>query len=414
MTANDSSYRREDMPETPGRREIAVVAGEPGPIRRRGADIEALGLAMQQASSTLELIADGAVGRGKSFEALRGQAKDVYADLRVAGERYHPSGSVLVDYATALTTVQLATDRLVANAEDAWAEVNEASLALQGATDDLSAWEHANRDEPEAAGAPSTSGEQARFDEAVAAFETYRLGYDAPVESWEGAYSAARDGLSQVNEDGVEDGFWDDAMPFIEGLLVVLTVLGIVLLIAAFVLTGPLALIAGALAVVVGVLTVLGEVAKFQAGRGSWASLGLALLSIVPFGRLAGLARTADFAADGARFVRVSGATRLLGQEFVEAAGALRNLNAFTLQRLGLGAWGNHGLRSQAMMNGIFSGPFFASTTGTVSSIRQGWLQVASLPPGGAATLPQALGGVAQAYTRGLAGLVGAGGLVGD
>lgn len=94
MTENRAFYRREGVPDSPDGRDLIRIAGEPWPIRRRGRDIEAL-----------------------------------------------------VDYGIALSAVQLATDHLVASAESAWAEVNDASLALSSASSELSSWDRDHRDD---------------------------------------------------------------------------------------------------------------------------------------------------------------------------------------------------------------------------------------------------------------------------
>lgn len=404
MTENTYIYSREEMPPTAGGRDVRRIEGEPGPISTRAAQIEELGQKMARAARTLELFADGTVGKGESFEAIREQAKEVHADLRVAAERYRPSGAALAAYATALSTVQSATDWRVAGAERTWPDVRDASWALSGAERDQDEFDrNEDRDIEQTGTRPTTGAEQTAFDNAVEAWEMYWSGYDAPVETWESAYETACTSLERTNADGVKDSFWDNSMPFVEIMLDVLLVVGIVLLVVAFVVTGPLAMLAGVLAVVAGVLSLMGEIAKLNAGRGDWASVALAAVGIIPFGKLAKLASLADFAQAGARFPRLSGALRLGGSEFADYG---RALDAFVGSRMPglfdqvddmgrLVQRSAHGLNSQNLFRGLLSPAFLAQGNAWVGSWRGGWQALAGNPT----NLAEALGGSVDVMT---------------
>lgn len=391
MTENAHWYQNEQMPSTAGGREVCEIDGEPGVISRRAGDIEALGEKMARAARTLELFADGTVGKGKSFEAIREQAKEVHEDLAVAAQRYTPSGEALATYATALRTVQSSTGWRVRGAERTWEEVRSASRALSAAEGDQWQWDFNDNHDVEQSGTrPSADTEQAAFDEAVADWESYWSGYDAPVETWEGAYNAACTSLEKVNEDGVSDSFWDNSMPFVEAMLTVLMVVGIVLLVVAFVVTGPLAMLAGVLAVVAGVLSLLGEIAKLNAGRGDWGSVALAAVGIIPFGKLAQLGKLADFAEVGARFPKLSGAFRLGGDEFLTFN---RTLNTFLESKIP-NLFTQHGLNSQNLMRGLYMPRFLTQGNAWVGSWRGGWNALAGNPT----NVAEAIGGSADAY----------------
>lgn len=163
MTENSYLYSRETMPNTPGGREVREIAGNPDAIIRHAADIERLGEKMARAARTLQLFADGTVGKGKSFEAIRDQAKEVHADLATAADRYLPSGEALAAYGHALSTAQSSTGWRVSGAERTWEDVRSASQALSGASSDLEEWERNERQDIEQTGtAPTTAAGSSR------------------------------------------------------------------------------------------------------------------------------------------------------------------------------------------------------------------------------------------------------------
>jgi hypothetical protein len=407
MTENSYIYSREDMPETPGGRRVRHIDGEPTPISRHASDIEDLGDMMARAANTLELFADGTIGQGESFEKIREQAKEVYEDLRVASQRYRPSGSALAAYASALSTVQSSTDWRVTGAERTWPDVRAASWALSEAEGEQRDYDRtADDDEESTTPRPTTDAEQSAFDSAVESWESYWGAYDAPVETWESAYDRAVGSLERTNENGVSDSFWDNAMPFVEAMLVVLTVVGVLLLIAAFVFTGPLALLAGVLGVIAGVLSLMGEIAKMNAGRGDWTSVAFAALGVIPFGKLAKLGDLASFASAGARFPRLSGALRLGGDEFIQYGNAL---DGFLANRMPALFSGQHGLNSINLMRTLRTPEFLTTNFGFVGSWRGGWQALAGNPTNAA----EAIGGSVDAMLDVMDSLKNVGDLVG-
>lgn len=389
MTENSYIYSQEQMPSTPGRRRVRTIAGSPGAIASHAQSIEELGEKMSRAARTLELFADGTVGKGKSFEAVREQAKEVHADLSTAAKRYLPSGEALARYSTALSTAQGDTNWRVAGAERTWEEVRTASRALSGASAEKTEWEwNDNHDVEQTGTAPSDDAEQAAFDTAVENWEYYWGSYDAPVETWEDAYDAACAGLEKVNADGVSDSFWDNAMPFVEAMLEVLLWVGIALLVVAFFVTGPLALLAGVLAAVAGVLSLLGEISKLAAGRGDWGSVALAAIGIIPFGKLA---KFATFVNPG-RFPKVAAVFRIAGDDFAQYGGKLDDFLRGRIPDL----FTNHGLNSQNLMRMLYTPKFLASDFGLVGGWAAGWRALAGNPTNAI----EAVGGSIDAFVK--------------
>ncbi|MBO9627277.1 MAG: hypothetical protein J7484_13010 [Microbacterium sp.] len=400
MTENSYIYSQEEMPHTPGRRRVRTLAGSPEAIAVHAQDIEEIGEKMARAARTLELFADGTVGKGASFEAVREQAKEVHADLSTAAERYLPSGQALARYSTALSTAQGDTIWRVAGAERTWEEVRTASRALSGASAEKTEWAwNDNHDVEQTGAAPSDDAEQAAFDTAVENWEYYWGSYDAPVETWEHAYDAACAGLEKVNADGVSDSFWDNTMPFVEAMLDVLLWVGIALLVVAFVVSGPLALLAGVLAAVAGVLSLLGEICRYNAGRGSWQDVALAAFGIVPFGKLA---KFATFVAPG-KLGKFTAVFRIAGDDFARYGGKLDNFLKTKIPGLfnEVGPNGEivkfspHGLNSQNLIRMLYTPQFLLQGNHRVGGWRAGWLALAGNPTNAA----EAIGGTVDVMT---------------
>ncbi|MGH3352761.1 MAG: hypothetical protein ACRDPS_18995 [Nocardioides sp.] len=408
MTENEPKYRQPSMPDTHGGRELLKVEGDAGGIGIRATSIIDLGEKMSTAADTLQLFADGDLGKGDSLEKIREQAKEVYGDLRTAGKRYSPSGEALKLYGQALETVQDETDSLVTNANTAWESVNTTSYALleveqsQEQHDQEAENKPAGEGDGEAAAQrPDSSAEQAAFDSAVGDWESYWGSYDAPVSTWEDAYETARDDLEEVNENGVEDGFWDNAMPFVEGALKVLQVIGFIALIIAICFTGPFAALAAVIGVIAGVLTLALEASKFLADRGSGRGMALAILGVVPFGKFASLGKLAD-GLSSLKFSRLTGSARAWGQ----------GLDSAAIRRFGIdGAdWmTRHGLNTRNMLRG-----FTLVREGGRNSRSEIAHALCGFNPGSVpGSLAEALTGTAQGVGTSISNIVGMGDLVG-
>ncbi|REJ07203.1 hypothetical protein DY023_04190 [Microbacterium bovistercoris] len=401
MTENSYIYSQADMPHTPGRREVREIDGDPDAIAAHAADIAALGEKMARAARTLELFADGTVGKGESFEAIREQAKEVHSDLSTAAKRYLPSGETLAAYSNKLRTAQGETGWRVSGAERTWEEVRAASQVLGEASGAKREWEWNESHDVEQTGtAPTDHAEQGAFDAAVENWEYYWGSYDAPVETWESAYETACSGLEKVNADGVSDSFWDNSMPFVEAMLTVLLYVGIALMVVAFFVTGPLALLAGVLAAVAGVLSLLGEIAKLNAGRGDWTSVALAAIGIIPFGKLA---KFASFVNPG-KFPKVAAVFRIAGDDFAQygskldefVGGKVKNLFDVVGKNGEILVRSPHGLNSQNLMRMLYTPKFLVQNFGWTGGGRAGWEALLGNP----ATTAEAFGGGVDLYVK--------------
>ncbi|THG30439.1 hypothetical protein E6C70_15525 [Glaciibacter flavus] len=293
-------WQYQNMPDSPKGHEIQKVEGNPDAITTRGHAIAGLGLMMQQSAKTLELLAGGQVGKGDSLDSVKDQAKDVHGDLQKAGERYLPSGDILVKYGHALSETQATLDSVVAECEERWLAVK----AKAGAADS------ADTGTPPAPGADDpVKAAEAEITTAYNHWKDEAEKYDGPYETWWDAYDAAVNGLQDVNDDGVSDGFWDNALPFIEGMVTFLEWAGMVLLVAALIIGGPFIAV---LAVIVAVFTLIGTIVLYAKGRADGRDLAFAIIGVIPFGKFAKLGKLGTLASDGARFQRLSGFKNLV------------------------------------------------------------------------------------------------------
>ena len=86
----------------------------------------------------------------------------------------------------------------------------------------------------------ATAGAEGDLSSAKSEWEAAARRFDGHYDTWDDAYDDAVNGLRDVNDDGVKDGFWDDALPFFETLVKVMEWAGLALLVLALVVGGPL------------------------------------------------------------------------------------------------------------------------------------------------------------------------------
>lgn len=329
------AYFHRSMPESPKGREIDRIADTGATIAARGDDIESLGERMLRAADTLKMLVDGQIGAGLSLDEVRDQGEQVHADLKRAGERYRPSGTAIGDYGRVVAEVAPGLNRAADDCETLWETVRSRAAAADDAAD-TPAGEDGGTDVREAAAASAASSLSAAKEE----WEEAARRFDGYYDTWDDAYDGAVAGLRGANEDGVRDGFWDDALPFIEAVVMVLEAVGILLVIAALVVGGPLVAV---LATVVAILALLGTIVLFAKQRKDGTDLAMAIIGVIPFGKFGKLADLPAIASAGSRVPRLSGFRNLMlaGEEF----GALRT-HYDVITGLAREAWGSAGVRT--------------------------------------------------------------------
>ena len=272
------------MQSSPRGNKIEKISGEPWDIQQRGRAMENLGMQMRESASILEKIKNGTEGKGYSVEKIKEVVDELHVDLARAGERYEPSGTVIRQYGEALGSVKYTINTIVDECEELWAIY----VAAAGDVTDASNKTIPSDETPEQKQAREDAADELAGSKATAYanWHAEATKYDTPFDTWDDAYEVAVSGLRDVNDDGVKDGWWDDRLPLIEGLLIALAVAGIVLAVLACIIGGPLiALLAAIVAIATLVLTII----KLAQGRGGTSDLVWAIVGIIPFGRLASL-----------------------------------------------------------------------------------------------------------------------------
>ncbi|MCR8671470.1 hypothetical protein [Agrococcus sp. HG114] len=288
-------------PQSPKGRWIEYVEGDPGAIVARGQAIESLGESMQESATTLERVQSGTDGqKGLAVEKLREVVGDSHSLLRKAGELYEPTGPVLVAYGEALADVQPRIRSHVDRCAELWA----AFAALPGSVEPrgTGGWLQPEPDSPEAQ-------RQAEEDAAkLAAYEAWEreAGYwDADYDTWEDAFESAANGIGTVLEGKVEDGFWDDVDGFVAGVQKTLSWAGLVVGVLAIIFGGPILALIGA---VIGLVALGLTIYQKIRGDAGWVQLGLAIVGVLPWGKL-GKISTGKFSFADDMFGGVFGAT---------------------------------------------------------------------------------------------------------
>jgi len=266
-------------PQSPKGRWIEYVEGDAGHIVERGNSITALGQSMLSSATLLEQVKSGADGqKGLAVEKLREVVGDTHGLLRQAGELYEPTGPVLVTYGEALGEVQPKLRSHVDTCADLWATFS----SLPGSVEPrgTGGWFQPEDDSPEAK-------EQAEEDAAkLAAYEAWETEaglWDADYDTWEDAFDTAAKGIGDVLEGKVEDGFWDDVDGFVAGLQKALSWAGLVVGVLAIIVGGPILALIGA---VIGVIALALTIYQKVRGDAGWLQLGLAIVGVLPFGKL--------------------------------------------------------------------------------------------------------------------------------
>lgn len=269
------------MQNSPRGHQIRKISGNGSEIMQRGTEMESLGTQMLESAEILKLIKGDAEGKGFSIKKIRDNVGDLHIDLAKAGERYKPSGTVLRLYGEAVVDVKLTLNQIVDECTQLWAKYESANEALTTAgsepvpSEETPAESETRTTSLNNLGTSKNSAYNAWHDEAVK--------YDAPYDTWDTAYNNAAEGLKEANEGGVKDRWWDNALPFIEAALVVLAVAGVILAVLAIVIGGA---VIALLAAIVGLVVLGMTIWKVCAGRGGKGDIALAVVGIIPFGRL--------------------------------------------------------------------------------------------------------------------------------
>jgi hypothetical protein len=321
---------------------VEVLEGDAQGVIDRGKEIEDLGEQMIGAADILHEIGDGASEeRGRSIERIRDEVGDAHAELRKAGERYKPTGTVMKTYGSKLADVQAAMRTIVTDAGDAKSTLDSKRHAAATAAETASNAPDADPTDPTAVErqrrldeAATTS--QGAVDSAEADLDAQFALFDRQWDTWDEAYETALRGITDATEGNVSDDWTDNLAGVVEVVLEVLAWIGVALAIAAIIIGGPFIAV---IAAIVGVIALIGTLFLYAKGRKGLGDVAWAVVGVLPFGKLGKLFQSGK---------RLTAIKEFLGGPYLEIATPLRRITALRglTNPAGLRAGGNLGGRA--------------------------------------------------------------------
>lgn len=265
------------MDESPKGREIKEVYGDASAIIARGKQIKSLGTKMISSAKMLEDLADGASGqKGLAVDKLQEVVGDSYKELKLAGERYKPTGPILITYGEALDDIKPLIKTAVTNCQTEWSNYIKKKNAY---TKEL--WTADDPDKPDA-----EDDAEDDMDDAKADWKAEAITFDTHYDTWEDAFDKAAKEIGKATDGGISDGFWDNVDGIVDTILTVLAVVGLILAIACMIVGGPLLAVLTAIAAIVAIATLLLTIYAFARGDATGWDLAFAIVGVIPFGSM--------------------------------------------------------------------------------------------------------------------------------
>ncbi|WP_110589959.1 hypothetical protein [Microbacterium suaedae] len=266
------------MDRSPAGRRIDYVTGNPAAITSRGEAISTLGQQMLDSATVLEKIATRSTDQqGQAIDKLIETIDDAYRQLKEAGELYKPVGPVLVAYGETLSEVQPRIRSHVDNCETLWTSC--ASLPGEVEPRGTGGLFQPDEGSPEA---QQQAEEDAAKKAAFEAWEDEAGRFDADYDTWEQAFDDAVSGITDEMSGKIQDG-WTQTLAAIKTAL---SWAGLVLAVAGLIIGGPFI---AALAAIVAAATLIVTAIQFYRGEASWVDLSLAVIDVLPVGKIAGI-----------------------------------------------------------------------------------------------------------------------------
>jgi hypothetical protein len=264
--------------ESPKGRRIEWIEGNPTDIETRGKQIVDLGDQMVGSAGVLKAVADGATGmEGLSVEKLKDVIGDVHEELKLAGERYSPTGHALTKYATSLEDVQTGLRSIVDDAEQYWQSYQGLPGYIDGQRPVVGM---PSPGSPESTAlAEDDQAKQAAYDK----WEDEAKAFDAKYDTWETAFEDATNSIGRATDGGISDSWKDDIAGFADVALDILAVAGIVLAVLAIIIGGPIIAVLGA---IVALATLALTLYMKAYGRADWGDVAWAVVGVLPIGKL--------------------------------------------------------------------------------------------------------------------------------
>ena len=267
--------------------ELRPLEGQPTTIWDDGDAFVTLAGTMSDTADLLTEIGDSSVHKSKGTDKLGELAKASSGDLSDAAVRYEGTGKALRTYADALRTAQNWLDLHLEEVRQAENDYQDALEAKETADRKVSSLEHQWpwEDEPTQTEKDAATGAADVAAGSLSAAETERntqwRAFDHVFGTWSDAYDDAVAGVQKAMDTADNgDGFWG----FVDDLLTVISVVLIVLTVVALIIGAPFT---GLLAGIILGLTVLSlglTLLKYADGRATLTEVGIAAVSLLPFG----------------------------------------------------------------------------------------------------------------------------------
>lgn len=355
---------------------VHVIEGDASGIIQRGQRIEDLGEQMIGAAGVLEAIGDGATEeKGRSITRIRDEVGETHQELKLAGDRYKPTGTAMKAYGSSLSTVQGVLRTLVSEIETAKAQLDNKIATAETAQDAADASEDYDETDATARGRHQADSWQAR--EAGIAADNARIylnglldDFDTQWDTWDEAYDLALGRINSATQGNITDDWTDNLAGVAEVVVDVLSVVGFVVAIAAIVIGGPILLIVGA---VIGAIALIATAFLYFKGRAGLDDLIWAVVGVLPFGKLGKLFKAGE---------RMQALQILKGPfaDIAEGIGSLRSVRGVVNGIAsgtgnGLGSVARSGLASRIAdtFSGIRWGDFLSPST-AINNLTRGGL----------------------------------------
>lgn len=289
------------MESSPRGRTIRKVAGDPCGIIKRGDAITKLGQQMKDSAEVLRTIKDNSLGdngqRGKAIDALRDSIGDSHERLQEAGELYSPVGPVITAYGDALFILQPKIEDVVEECRKLWNKYE----SLPGSVEPRGIGGLTGPEE----GSPEAQAQAKEDADKKAAYDTWEAeaeSFDIYYEDWEGAFDDAVAGIGHEMSGKIKDGWWDNwGSDLFEVLNTILSVAGLIV--------GIICLFTGGwiLLLVIGIAALVVTGVRYAHNEASGLDLALAIVGVVPFGKIASVLAPVDELVDAGRVATRSG-----------------------------------------------------------------------------------------------------------
>lgn len=276
------------MESSPQGREIRTLDGNAGAIISRGNEITTLGEQMISSAAMLKDIADGASGqKGLAVDKLKEVVGDCHEELSLAGERYKPTGPVLVTYGNVVSEVQPLIKTAVHNCEADWKTYQSKQNAIFDARiahyPTPAPTEIAGGADPVDPRKEAVDDAQGLAEAAYGDWSSEARIFDSHYDTWEAAFNKAAEEIGEATDGGIKDSKWDDLDGFVAGALEVLKWVGLALAVLGVIIGGPFI---AAIAAIAAIATLILTIYSFARGNSSGWDLAFAIVGVIPFGSM--------------------------------------------------------------------------------------------------------------------------------